>query len=523
MLDHQRRLECYTVRMSDDPITNSEVRIAPDFLEEAQAICAEEIKLIEARIAKNKIPFPNKIPKERHKIDFQVKLASLPKAETSSCAQDSETQPSAQEKSSRGRWRRFLPWNALPRLAGVADLGLSLLENARPGGLAIVSARPEASALARFFRGHGREAILLSPGYGAGSAIAPGYLMRPKKGSFIDWVLNSQENLAKAGAIILFGDEDFAADIAILRASHDKPPVLFAGREVDGRDVVTEVCPRGLPPPGKADGGRHPLRISIVIVSFNQAAFLEAAFRSVIEQNYPNLDLIIIDGGSTDGSVEVIERYRAHFTHVVIEPDEGQSDALNKGFALATGEVMNWLCSDDLLEPGALQFIADAYRATQADLIVGGCVRIAATRSEELFRHHTAVLIGRVLSLQALDILKFMESWQKGNYFFQPEVFFSRRIWDASGGHIKRHLYYAMDYDLWLRMALAGASIYHIPAMIGASRFHAAQKTRANEEYMHQLMQIMEEYRDLFDAMKSARDAAGSRRSGRQTYRTNNG
>jgi hypothetical protein len=118
-----------------------------------------------------------------------------------------------------------------------------------------------------------------------------------------------------------------------------------------------------------------------------------------------------------------------------------------------------------MLEPDALHCIAEAYVATRADLIVGGCVRFGETRSDEFRRHHASVVIGQKVPFEALDVLRFILSWEKANYFYQPEVFFSRRIWYAAGGYIKNHLYCVMDYDLWFRMALAGASIYHVPAI----------------------------------------------------------
>ena len=96
-----------------------------------------------------------------------------------------------------------------------------------------------------------------------------------------------------------------------------------------------------------------------------------------------------------------------------------------------------------------------------------------------------------------------MRSWQRGNYFFQPEVFFSRRIWDAAGGFIKPHLYYAMDYDLWLRMAFAGATIRHVPSFLGCSRVHVAQKTQDDQHYLPQVSQILLEYKMLFEHLES--------------------
>ena len=244
-------------------------------------------------------------------------------------------------------------------------------------------------------------------------------------------------------------------------------------------------------------------KISVVTVSFNQAPYLEASIRSVLDQNYPNLEYVVVDGGSTDGSVEIIERYRDRCHTVIIEPDRGQSDALNKGFAVATGEIMNWLCSDDLLEPGSLSEIGRAYARHGVDIIAGGCARIGETRAEEHCHHHSRLPLGETVRLSPLDILHFMRSWQTGNYFFQPEVFFSRRVWQASGAYIKEHLFYAMDYDLWLRMALAGATTLHIPVTIGCSRIHSAQKTQPDRKYLHQIRQLMKEYKALFESLRA--------------------
>ena len=255
----------------------------------------------------------------------------------------------------------------------------------------------------------------------------------------------------------------------------------------------------------QGDGDGPWPKISVVTVSFNQAAYLEASICSVLDQSYTNLEYIVVDGGSTDGSVEIIERYRDRCATVIIEPDRGQSDALNKGFERATGDIMNWLCSDDLLEPGSLHEIGRAYARHGADIIAGGCARIGDTRAEEYYCHHTRLPLGETVRLAPLDILHFMRSWQASNYFFQPEVFFSRRVWKASGAYIKEHLFYAMDYDLWLRMALAGATARHIPATIGCSRIHAAQKTQADRKYLHQMRQLMEEYKALFAALKAGR------------------
>jgi GT2 family glycosyltransferase len=293
-----------------------------------------------------------------------------------------------------------------------------------------------------------------------------------------------------------------------LALAHPVAAPIWARLPVIGR-LIRRLGRRRAAPDAPDDGaeaaepGALP-KISVVTVSFNQAAYLEAALRSVLDQDYPALDYIIVDGGSTDGSIDIIERYRRRCAAVVIEPDRGQSDALNKGFARASGDVLSWLCSDDLLEPRSLHRIAAAWRRHRADIIVGGCVRIGETRRHELQRHRCALPMDTTLRLDPLDLLRFMGSWQRGHYFYQPEVFFSRRIWEASGGYLKRHLHYGMDYDLWVRMALAGATVRHIPAMIACSRVHTGQKTRDDHAWYHQFRQLLEEYRDLFARIEAS-------------------
>jgi GT2 family glycosyltransferase len=489
--------------------TAANVCITLDFLEQAKTICVEEIGLIDEVIKKNNIPFPKTIPRTRPIIKFTAELLST--TQTSPAFNHSILRI---KRTRRQGWQRFVRKKILHLLARtrVSHVGRRVLESARCGPVAIVGEGIAAFALARFFIREGRDSVILSSGYGDGTVISPGYLQRPAKDSFIGWVLQDHRNLEKAGAVVFIGNDDFTFDIDTLRSAHSKPPFFFIGCKQWGRYEFMAIHPEGLSKPNVCYAGKDLPRISIVIVSFNQAKYLEAAIRSVISQNYPNLDLIIVDGGSEDGSIAIIERYRSYFTHVVIEPDEGQSHAINKGFSRATGEIMNWLCSDDMLEPDALHCIAEAYVATRADLIVGGCVRFGETRSDEFRRHHTSVVIGQKVPFEALDFLRFILSWEKANYFYQPEVFFSRRIWYAAGGYIKNHLYYVMDYDLWFRMALAGASIYHIPAMIGCSRIHARQKTQENEEYMHQVRQLMEEYLDLFCALEEASTAVAAPR-----------
>ena len=112
-------------------------------------------------------------------------------------------------------------------------------------------------------------------------------------------------------------------------------------------------------------------RISLITPSFNQGEYLEQTIDSVLSQNYPNVEYIIMDGGSTDNSVQIIKKHEKHLKYWVSEPDKGQSDAINKGLKLVTGDVFNWLCSDDYLENGALKLIGERFNEGGIDFISG--------------------------------------------------------------------------------------------------------------------------------------------------------
>lgn len=251
----------------------------------------------------------------------------------------------------------------------------------------------------------------------------------------------------------------------------------------------------------KAGRGDATPLVSVVIVSYNQREFLEAAIRSVLEQDHPRVELIVVDGASTDGSVEILERYRDRIATLVIEKDRGQSDALNKGFSHVRGEICNWLCSDDLLVPGALSAVAAAWAKSGADMILGGC-RVIDSAGQVIRPHHSGFPLQEVLPLSFGDLVSFHSVWQGGHYFYQPEVYFTRDLWQRSGGFIREDLYYAMDYEMYLRFALASATVYHIPDFVGCSRVHDSQKTRHEvPEYLPTVRKIVRDYGTLAAAV----------------------
>lgn len=221
------------------------------------------------------------------------------------------------------------------------------------------------------------------------------------------------------------------------------------------------------------------LKISIVTSSFNQGAFLEATLRSVHDQGYPHLEHIVIDGGSTDGSQEVIQKHEQHLSYWCSEKDRGQCDAINKGFARATGQILGWLNSDDTLEPGALQTIA-RYFSEHPDW---GCLTGGAYAIDEAGRyqdHGTHVTLNDVRPERSIrrcplprgsDCFSF---WTR-DWFPQPATFWRRSVWEQTGP-LDESLYYSMDYELWRRIAHVG-EIHPIPEVLANCRYHADCKT----------------------------------------------
>lgn len=181
-------------------------------------------------------------------------------------------------------------------------------------------------------------------------------------------------------------------------------------------------------------------KISIVTPSFNQGKYLEKTILSVLEQNYPDLEYIIIDGGSTDNSVEIIKKYENHLKYWVTEKDRGQSHAINKGFEKATGDIFAWLNSDDYYAPGALEAVAEVYRANPNIGAIVGAGQMVDSNGNVLLQASR-----REISLETLY------DWID-QYFWQPSCFFTRRAWEKCGP-LDESIHYALDLDLWIKIA----------------------------------------------------------------------
>ncbi|MBK8351099.1 MAG: glycosyltransferase [Saprospirales bacterium] len=175
-------------------------------------------------------------------------------------------------------------------------------------------------------------------------------------------------------------------------------------------------------------------KISIITPSFNQGQFLEQTIDSVLSQNYPNLDYIIIDGASTDNSVEIIKKYEKHLHFWTSEKDNGQSDAINKGLKYASGDIINWLNSDDYYEQDSLKKVAH-YFEDETTLVVAGKSNI--WKNNKICKQSTGT-----------DIYNSVEKTIGFARIDQPETFFSKKAIDKMG-FLNANLHYVMDREWW--------------------------------------------------------------------------
>jgi glycosyltransferase involved in cell wall biosynthesis len=180
-------------------------------------------------------------------------------------------------------------------------------------------------------------------------------------------------------------------------------------------------------------------RITVVTCSYNQGKFLEEAMRSVLDQGYPNLEYIVMDGGSKDNSVEIIKKYEHRLAYWASEPDKGQSDAIAKGFERATGDILAWLCSDDLLENGCLFEVGEWFAASPENKVVFGDTIFIDDKGAVTRRYRTMPFNRWILLNTA-------------NYIPQPSTFWSRLLYEEVGG-MDRALQMGLDPDLWIRLS----------------------------------------------------------------------
>lgn len=219
-------------------------------------------------------------------------------------------------------------------------------------------------------------------------------------------------------------------------------------------------------------------RISIVTPVYNRVGMIEQTIQSVLNQQYPNLEYIIIDGGSTDGTVGVIQRYAEHLTYWVSEPDKGMYDAIQKGFQHATGDILAWVNSDDLYHQGALKIVGEIFaQLAEVEWIVGRPTI-----------YNEAGLCVKVQKVNYWSHAKF----QSGDYRWiqQESCFWRKGLWERVGG-LDLNYRLAADFDLWCRM-IKVTPLYSLTTILGGFRQHGNQLSFTQaQQYEQEVAQIV--------------------------------
>jgi glycosyltransferase involved in cell wall biosynthesis len=201
--------------------------------------------------------------------------------------------------------------------------------------------------------------------------------------------------------------------------------------------------------------------VSIVTPSLNQGRYIDAAIKSVLEQDYARVEHIVVDGGSVDGTQAVLERYPQ--LRWVSEPDRGQAHAINKGFRMATGEIFGWLNADDYYLPGAISAAVEVLRETGCELVHGGWRQV----DED----------GRTIKDVSPVAFEYQRQLEVANAVAQPGALFTRAAFEAVGG-VDEEYDYAMDYALWLKLGQR-FEVRHVDRVLAAYRYHPTSKSVA--------------------------------------------
>ncbi len=230
--------------------------------------------------------------------------------------------------------------------------------------------------------------------------------------------------------------------------------------------------------------------ISIVTPTLDQGGFLEAAITSVATQGV-EAEHVVIDGGSSDQTREILERNRERLAAWRSEPDEGQYDAINKGFALTNGEIMGWLNADDFYAPYALRLVEDIFRSFREIDWLTSSFSATANETGHVFDIKRIVCWDRRAFARGFNLPR---PGRHGGYFIpQESTFWRRSLWERAGARVESRLRLAGDFDLWARF-YAHAELWSVRALLGVFRSHPRQKSRAYDEYLSEAERVLADH-----------------------------
>lgn len=228
-------------------------------------------------------------------------------------------------------------------------------------------------------------------------------------------------------------------------------------------------------------------KISIVTPSYNQGQFIEDTILSVIGQFYPNLEYLIYDADSKDDTVAIIRKYEKHITYWVSEKDNGQANAINKGFKRATGDIFVWLNSDDILMPNVLHYIAKEFKENENAIFFGNCIHFKSLKPSGLYAFGS-----NVENSYNTAPLKLTDS------IIQPSSFWSRKVWELNG-ELNEELNFGFDWEWFLRAEARGVSFIPLNKPLSLYRFHEDHKSGVGgEKRLDELQTIYNQYDSRF-------------------------
>jgi len=276
-----------------------------------------------------------------------------------------------------------------------------------------------------------------------------------------------------------------ATRIAAPPATHTAPAIAAAAQSTPTASAQLSLAPRDRAGVRASAGSATLPRISVVIPSYNYGRYLEACLDSILSQDYPNLELIVLDGGSSDNTVEILRRYERHLSFWRSEPDAGQYSAIEEGLNRSTGEIIGWLNADDMFHPGAFDAVARIFsRQPEVEWLMGRPNSFDETGEQKHVLSHLP-MNSRAKYLKDEELIQ------------QEGVFWRRGLWERSGAYIDKGLPLAADLELWARF-FRSARLFSVDTLIAGFRDHPLQKSKDKAGYTAEANRVLAREQAIF-------------------------